>query len=129
MFLELLLKYYNSNSNIFLLQDFNTHLSFMALIVWITKDEALILISFLGVNRLFYVAGNSYPTTKSPQRLTLLLQHGLVSEIGHKFRTKLVSIIITISQHLLSPKILWSSHKTTGILLRTKHISYPVQNP
>jgi hypothetical protein len=66
MFMKLLLKCDNSNSNVLLLQDLNRHLSSMALILWTTKDQAFILVSFLGVNMLFYVANNSYPTTKSP---------------------------------------------------------------
>ncbi len=69
MILILLLKHDNVDSNILLLQDPNRHLSFMALIIWTTKDQTFILISFLGINRLFYVAGNSYPTTKSPQNI------------------------------------------------------------
>ncbi len=64
-----LLKHNNSNSNIFLLQDFNRHLSSMALILRTTKDQALILIFSLGVNMLFYVTGSSYPTTESPQNI------------------------------------------------------------
>jgi hypothetical protein len=88
MFLKLLLKHDNSNSNILLLQDPNRHLSSMALILWTTKDQALILISSLGVNMLFYVAGSSYPTIKSSQRLALLFQHGSISEIGQKFRDR-----------------------------------------
>jgi hypothetical protein len=69
MILILLLKHDNSDSNIFLLQDPNRHLSFMALIIWPTKDQALILISSLGVNKLFYVAGSLYPTKESPQNI------------------------------------------------------------
>jgi len=61
-----LLKHDNSDSNIFLLQDPYKHLSSMTLILWTTKDQALILISFLGVNKLFYVIGSSYSTTESP---------------------------------------------------------------
>jgi hypothetical protein len=41
----------------------------MALILWTTKDQTLISISSLGVNRLFYVAGSSYPTRKSSQNI------------------------------------------------------------
>jgi len=37
----------------------------MALIPWTTKDQALILISSLGINMLFYVANNSYPIIES----------------------------------------------------------------
>jgi hypothetical protein len=62
MIMILLLKHDNSDSNIFLFQDPKRHLSSMALILWITKDQTLILISFLRVNMLFYVACNSYPT-------------------------------------------------------------------
>ncbi len=69
MILILLLKHDNFDSNIFLLQDPNRHLSSMALILWTTKDQAFILISSLGVNRLFYVVGGSYPTTESPQNV------------------------------------------------------------
>jgi hypothetical protein len=65
----LLLKHDNFNFNILLLQNPNRHISFMALIIWTTRDHALILISFLGVNMLFYVADNSYPTTKSSQNI------------------------------------------------------------
>jgi hypothetical protein len=61
------LKHENFDTNIFLLQDLNRQLSSMALILWTTKDQTFILISSLGVNKLFYVTGNSYPTTKSPQ--------------------------------------------------------------
>jgi len=32
------------------------------------------------------VAGSSYPTTKCPQRLALLLQHDSVLEIGQRFK-------------------------------------------
>jgi len=53
MILILLLKHDNYDLNILLLQDFNRHLSSMALILWITKDQTLILISSLGVNMLF----------------------------------------------------------------------------
>jgi hypothetical protein len=59
----LLLMHDNSDSNIPLFQDPNRHISFMALILWTTKDQALILISSLGVNMLFHVADNSCPTT------------------------------------------------------------------
>jgi hypothetical protein len=65
MILIPLLKHDNFDSNITLLQDPNRHISSMALILWTIKDQALILISSLGVNRLFYVAGNSYPTIES----------------------------------------------------------------
>jgi len=34
------------------------------------------------------VAGSSYPTTKSSQRLALLFQHGSISEIGQKLRDR-----------------------------------------
>jgi hypothetical protein len=61
--------------------------------------------------------------------LILQLQHGSISEIGQKFRAELASPNITTSQHPFSPKNLWSSHKTTRTLLRTKHIPYPVRNP
>jgi hypothetical protein len=64
-----LLKHDNFDSNIFLFQDYNRHLCFMALILWTTKDQALILISSLRVNRLFYVTNNSYPITESPQNI------------------------------------------------------------
>jgi len=101
----------------------------MALILWTTKDQALTLISFLRVNMLFYVANNSYPTTESPQRLILLLQHGSVSDIGHKFKAKLANTIITTSHHPLSPKNLQNSHKTTGIFFKTRYIPYLAQNP
>ncbi len=70
--LILLLKHDNFDSNILLLQDPNKHLNSMALILWTTKDQAFILISFLGslgINKLFYVAGNSYPTTKFSQNI------------------------------------------------------------
>jgi len=66
MILKLLLKCDNSYSNIFLHQNSNRHLSSMALTIWITKDQSLILIFSLGVNRLFYVVNNSYLTTESP---------------------------------------------------------------
>jgi hypothetical protein len=69
MILILLLKHENSDSNILFLQDPYKHLSSMALILWTTKDQTLILISILGVNKLFYVAGSSYPTTESPQNI------------------------------------------------------------
>jgi len=69
MILILLLKHDNSDSNVLLLQDPNRHLSSMALILWTTKDQTFILISSLRINRLFYVAGNSYPTTESPQKI------------------------------------------------------------
>jgi hypothetical protein len=41
----------------------------MALLLWITKDQTLILISSLRIKMLFYVAGNLYPTTESPQNV------------------------------------------------------------
>jgi hypothetical protein len=66
MFLKFLLKYNDYTSHILFLQDPNRHLNFMALILWTTKDQSLVLISFLGFNRLFYVAGSSYPPTESP---------------------------------------------------------------
>jgi hypothetical protein len=69
MILILLLKHDNSDSNIIFLQDPNKHLSSMALILWTAKDQTLILISSLGVNRLVYVAGNSYLTTESPHNI------------------------------------------------------------
>jgi hypothetical protein len=97
MFQKLLLKHDNSNSIILLLQDPNKHLSSMALILWTTKDQAFILISFLGANKLFYVVGSSYPTIKCQQRLVLLLQHGSVSEIGQIFRARSTSTIIFTS--------------------------------
>jgi hypothetical protein len=98
MFLKLLLKHDNSDSNILLLlQDPNKYLSFMALILWTTKDQTLILISSLGVNKLFYVASSSYPTTQCPQKLALLLQHGSVLEFGQRFRAGSTSTIIFTS--------------------------------
>jgi hypothetical protein len=69
MILILLLKHDNFDSNIFLLQDLYKHLSSMTLILWTTKDQALILISSLGANMLFYVVDNSYSTTESPQNI------------------------------------------------------------
>jgi hypothetical protein len=69
MILILLLKHNNFDSNIFLLQDPNKHLHSMALILCTTKDQAFILISSLGVNKLFYVATSSYPKTESPQNI------------------------------------------------------------
>jgi hypothetical protein len=62
MFLKLLLKHDNSDSNILFLQDPNRHPSSMALIIWTTKDQTLILISSLRINKLFYVYGSSYIT-------------------------------------------------------------------
>ncbi len=41
----------------------------MALILWTTKDKALILISSLGFNRFFYVTSSSYPTIESPHNI------------------------------------------------------------
>jgi hypothetical protein len=69
MILKLLLKCDNCDSNILLCQDPNRHLSSMALILWTTKDRAFILISSLGVDRLFYVVSNSYPTIGSSQNI------------------------------------------------------------
>jgi len=51
--------------------------------------------------------------------------HRLDKNLG----TKSANSNITTSQHSLSPKNLQSSHKTTSIFLRTKHIPYPIQNP
>jgi len=82
MILKLLLKHDNSYSNIFLLQDPNKHLSFMALILWTTMDQTFIFISSLGVNRLFYVVDNSYPTTKSPQNINLVQSQRLDKNSG-----------------------------------------------
>ncbi len=67
--LILLLKHDNYDSNILFLQDHNRHLSFMALILWTTMDQTLILISSLRVNMLFYVVSSSYPTTNAPQNI------------------------------------------------------------
>jgi hypothetical protein len=61
-----LLKNDNFDSNILLLQHPNRHLNSMALIIWTTKDQALILISSIIVNKLFYVASSSYPIIKFP---------------------------------------------------------------
>ncbi len=97
MILILLLKHDNFDSNIPLLQDRNRHLSFMALILWTTRDQTLILISSLGVNRLFCVGANSYPTTESSQNIIQLLQHGSVSEIRQKFKVESASPNITTS--------------------------------
>jgi hypothetical protein len=69
MILIFLLKHDNSDSNIFLFQDPNRHLSSMALILWTTKDHALILTFSLRVNMLFYVTGSSYPITESSQNI------------------------------------------------------------
>jgi hypothetical protein len=129
MILILLLKHDNSDSNILLLQDPNKHLSSMALILWTTKDQAFILISSLGVNKLFYVDGSSYQQQNPHKILTLLLQDGSISQIRQKFKAKLASPNITTSQHPFGPKNLRRSHKTAGIFLRTKHIPYPIQNP
>jgi hypothetical protein len=41
----------------------------MALILWTTKDQTLILIFSLGVDMLFYVAGSSYLITESPYNI------------------------------------------------------------
>jgi hypothetical protein len=46
----------------------------------------------------------SYPTTKSPQKLTLLLQHGSVSNIEQRFRAGTMSTINSTPQYPLSPK-------------------------
>ncbi len=103
MILIFLLKHDNSDSNIFVFQEFNSHLIFMALILWITKDQTPILISFLGVNRLFYVVGSSYPTTESSQNINSTTStwfsfkdwteiQGRVSQSKHHcFRTSLLS--------------------------------------
>jgi hypothetical protein len=69
MIMIYLLKHDNFDSNIFLLQDSNRHIDSMALILWTIKNQALILISSLGVNMLFYVTGSSYPTTESSQNI------------------------------------------------------------
>jgi len=45
----------------------------MALILWTAKDQTFILIFSLGVNRLFYVAGNSYLTTESPHNINSII--------------------------------------------------------
>jgi hypothetical protein len=71
MIMIFLLKPDSFGSNIFFLQDPNKHLSSMALILWITKDHAFILISSLGVNRLFYVTSSSYPTIESTQNINI----------------------------------------------------------
>ncbi len=71
-----------------------------------------------------------YTQQQNPHKmLTLLLQHGLVLEIGQKFKAKLANPNIIISQHPLSCKNLRNSHKTSSTLLRTKHIPYSIQNP
>jgi hypothetical protein len=69
MIMIFLLKHDKSDSNIFLFQNPNQHLSSMALILWTTKDQALMLISSLGVKNLFYVISNSYPTTEFPYNI------------------------------------------------------------
>jgi len=76
----------------------------MVLILWTTKDQAFILISSLGINKLFYVASSSYPTIECPQKLALLLQHGSVSEIRQRFKARSATTIISTSQHSFVPK-------------------------
>jgi hypothetical protein len=108
----------------YFLQDHNRHLNSMTLILWTTKDQTFILISFLGVNKLFYVVGSSYPTTKSPQNINFTISTWFNLRDWTKIQGR-----VSQSKHSLSPKNLWSSHKTIGILLKTKHIPYPIQNP
>jgi hypothetical protein len=48
--------------------------------------------------------GNPYPTIKSPQRLILLLQHGLDSETEHRFKARTTDIVNFIPQYPFSPK-------------------------
>jgi hypothetical protein len=57
---------------LFLLQDPYSHLSSIVLILRITRDQSLILISFLRVTGCFIWDGSSFLTTESPQKLTLL---------------------------------------------------------
>ncbi len=58
----------------------------MALILWTTKDQTFILISSLGVNKLFYVDGSSYQQQNPHKILTLLLQDGSISQIDRNSR-------------------------------------------
>jgi hypothetical protein len=78
--------------------------------------------------------GNSYPTTESPQRLTLLLQHGSILETGQRFKVGLTSTINSTPQYPLGPKtfgtptmqqVLFSGQKTFYIKFEIpKNIKY-----
>jgi len=81
-----------------LLRDPYKHLSYIILILWITRDQSLISISSLRVNRLFHVRwqlipNNKNPTTESPHKLILLLQHSSISEIEQRFKAGTTSTI------------------------------------
>jgi hypothetical protein len=101
----------------------------MALILWNTKVHALILISSLGINMLFYVVGSSYPTTESPQNINSTTSTWFNFRDWTEIQGRGNQSNIITSQHPFSPKNFWSYHKIISILLKTKHILYSVQNP
>ncbi len=129
--MKLLLKYNNSYSNILLFQNPNIHISFMALILWTTKDHALIYLSSLGLFRNQQVVLCSWqfmPNNRIPTQINSITS----TWFNLKDSTKFMGKVNKYNHHYFStsfnPKNLWSSHKTTSIFLRTKHIPYLVQN-
>jgi hypothetical protein len=61
--------------------------------------------------------GSSYSTTESPQKLTLLLQHGLVLETGQRFKAGSTSTINFTPQYALGPKTFEASTMQQVLLL------------
>ncbi len=104
----------------FLLQDLNKHISSIALILWTTKDQTFILISSLGINMLFYVTCSSYPTTKSPQNISItstwfsFRDWTKIQEQSHSVQTSLFPNIRLVP-------------KTSGVPTR-QHVLFSKQN-
>jgi hypothetical protein len=94
------------------------------------KGLVFLLISFLGVNKLFHRSGSSYPTTKTPQRLIQLFHmiplrdwtkiHGKISECNLFYSQ--------VSPYSQNPQ---NSHNVAGTLssgwntLHTHHFKIP----
>jgi hypothetical protein len=64
------------------------------------KGSVSLLISSLGVNKLFHRSGSSYPTTKTPQRPTQQL-HMILLRDWTKIQGRLVKVIYSILQYPL----------------------------
>ncbi len=87
------------------------------------KGSISLLISFLGVNKLFHKSDNSYSTTKTPQRSTRQL-HMIPLKNWREIQGKISPVNIFYSPISFSQKP-WSSHKCNRYyLIRMEQIAH-----
>jgi hypothetical protein len=114
---------------LFLFQDPYKHLSSIVLILWTTRDQLLILISFLGVNKLFHVKWQLIPNNKIPTDINSTTS----TWFNFKDWTEIQGKIIEYNQlySLIYPwsQNLQSSHNAACILFSTNYILHSIQNP